>query len=123
MRLLADENVPRLLVRALRDAGHDVTSAAEDFPSAADEVVLNRARDEARVLVTFDADFGRMIFAERHRPPPGVIYLRSPPPSPDETVGRVLRVLAADAPSIDGYFVSIDSTSRFHPLPGKINDG
>ena len=119
MRLLADENLPGVLVRALRQAGHDVVSAAETFPSAADDAVLAFARDEMRVLVTFDADFGRMIFAEHYAPPPGVIYLRSPPPSPDETVRRVLRVLAADAPAIDGHFVSIDSTSRFHPFPGK----
>ncbi|WP_174279873.1 DUF5615 family PIN-like protein [Sphingomonas bacterium] len=123
MRLLADENLPGLLVRALRDAGHDVLSASETFPSAADEAVLDRARTEARILVTFDADFGRMIFAERRVPPPGVLYLRSPPPSPDETARRVLRVLAADAPAIDGYFVSVDTTTRFHPLPGKGDNG
>ena len=118
MRLLADENLPHALVRALREAGHDVLSASETFSAASDETVLDRARTEARVLITFDADFGRMIFAEHFAPPPGVIYLRSPPPSPDETVRRVLRVLANDAPAIDGYFVSIDTTSRFHPLPG-----
>ncbi len=69
------------------------------------------------VLVTFDADFGRMIFAEHHPSPRAVIYLRSPPPSPAETVRRILRVLASDAPLIDGHFVSVDATSRYHPLP------
>jgi predicted nuclease of predicted toxin-antitoxin system len=123
VRLLTDENIPAALVRALRAAGYDVLSASEAFPSSGDEWVLARAREEDRVLITFDSDFGRMIFAEGHAPPRGVVYLRSPPPSPTETVTRVLKVLAADAPVVDGCFVSVDATSRFHPLPGRsIND-
>ncbi|MES2338917.1 MAG: DUF5615 family PIN-like protein [Pseudomonadota bacterium] len=117
MRLLIDENVSVSVARALTDAGHDVDLVATLSRSADDESVMEMAIAADRVLVTFDSDFGRLIFADRKHGPRAVIYLRSPPPSPDETVRRILRVLAVDAPSIDGFFVSVDKTARFHPLP------
>ncbi|MBX9899123.1 MAG: DUF5615 family PIN-like protein [Qipengyuania sp.] len=117
MRLLIDENVSRSVATALIEAGHEVERVATALPSARDDLVLAHAIVTDAVLVTFDADFGRMIFAERHASPKAVIFLRSPPPTPAETVGRILRVLASDAPLIDGHFVSVDATARYHPLP------
>jgi len=117
VRILVDENVSRGVARALADAGHHVERVAEVIRSADDAQVLAYAISVDAVLVTFDADFGRMIFGEHHPSPRAVIYLRSPPPSPAETIRRILRVLASDSPLIDGHFVSVDATSRYHPLP------
>ena len=117
MRILADENISRGVVQALIEAGHDTVAIADVSPAAPDDNVLDMAVREERVLLTFDSDFGRMIFAEGFAAPRAVIYLRSPPPSPAEAITRILRVASADAPTIDGYFVSIDRTARYHPLP------
>jgi predicted nuclease of predicted toxin-antitoxin system len=62
MKLLANENFPRLAVEALRDAGHDVLWARTDMGGAADDVILERAQDENRLVVTFDKDFGELAF-------------------------------------------------------------
>jgi predicted nuclease of predicted toxin-antitoxin system len=123
MRILADENIPKGMIAALREAGHEVAAIAEIQPQASDTQVLATAVDQGLVLLTFDADFGRMIFAEGYRAPPGIIYLRSPPPSPAIAIERVLRVARADAPSIDGHFVSIDRKARYHPLPESNDNG
>ncbi|MGH9202788.1 MAG: DUF5615 family PIN-like protein, partial [Vicinamibacterales bacterium] len=40
MRFLADESCDFTVVRALREAGHDVTSIAEISPGVDDEVVM-----------------------------------------------------------------------------------
>ena len=120
MRILIDENVSRGVASALADAGHEIELVAECLRSADDRQVLAHAISIKAVLVTFDSDFGRMIFAESHPSPRAVIFLRSPPPSPAETIRRILRVLASDAPRIDGHFVSVDLTSRYHPLPSRV---
>ena len=117
MRILIDENVSAGIANALAERGHDVERVAELNRSADDDAVLELAISTDRILITFDSDFGRLIFAEHKASPRAVIYLRSPPPSPEETVNRIVRVLDADAPTIDGFFVSIDSNARFHPLP------
>ena len=62
MRLLANENIPLATVEALREAGEDVVSVTEDSPGATDEAVIRWARQEERVVVTFDRDYGELVF-------------------------------------------------------------
>lgn len=76
MRLLADESCDFAIVRALRQAGHDVTAITEIAPGSPDEQVAALADDEDRTLVTEDRDFGRLIHAGSSRIP--VIYVRFP---------------------------------------------
>jgi len=63
VRFLADESCDFTVVKALRNAGHDITSIAEINPGVDDEVVLALALSEARVLLTEDKDFGLLAYA------------------------------------------------------------
>jgi predicted nuclease of predicted toxin-antitoxin system len=63
MRILADENVPGPVVHALRERGYDVVWIAENLASTADPDVLALAQDQARLLITFDTDFGALAFS------------------------------------------------------------
>ena len=58
----------------LVDSGHDVLSALERDPRAADEELLTLALEEQRILVTEDKDFGELVFVRR-LPHPCVIRL------------------------------------------------
>ncbi len=46
----------------LTEAGHDVVSAVERDPRAADEELLALAANEHRILITEDKDFGELVF-------------------------------------------------------------
>ena len=83
IRLLADENVPLASVDWLRAGGFDVASISEDAAGAPDVDVLRMAREEERVLITFDRDFGELVYRHASPVPPGIIYLRVPPASPE----------------------------------------
>ena len=61
MRLLADENVSRLIVERLRVAGFYVKSIGATTAGASDNVVLAIATGEGRILMTEDRDFGEMV--------------------------------------------------------------
>lgn len=56
MRILADENVPRVVVEALRRLRHDVDWALEDAPGAPDASILTVATRERSLLLTLDKD-------------------------------------------------------------------
>ena len=56
MKIVADENVPRSVVDALRAAGHDVVWALEADPGAPDARLLARAARARSLLVTLDKD-------------------------------------------------------------------
>lgn len=60
MRLLANENIPSVVVIALRAVGHDVAWVRVDAPGSSDADVLARAVRELRILLTFDKDFGAL---------------------------------------------------------------
>ena len=62
MRFLANENFPLTSVRLLRQAGHDVVSITEETPGVADDHILARAVIEDRIILTFDRDYGELIF-------------------------------------------------------------
>jgi len=51
------------LREALRELGHDVFSARENCPQASDEALLALAKEEERVLITEDKDFGELVFS------------------------------------------------------------
>lgn len=72
MKLLANESFPISSVVALHRANHDVRSLTEESPGATDERVLAPARDENRILVTFDRDYGELIFGRGLPAPPGL---------------------------------------------------
>lgn len=62
MRLLANENFPRLAVQALRARGHDVFWVRTDAPGISDREVMERAAADHRLLITFGKDFGELAF-------------------------------------------------------------
>jgi len=68
--LLVNENFPAPALKRLRAAGFDVVAVAENMPGASDRVVLERARELGRWLVTFDRDYGELVFLHELQPRP-----------------------------------------------------
>ena len=60
MRFLANENFPGNAVAALKAAGHDIVWVRTAAPGSKDKDILAWAEQEARVLLTFDKDFGEL---------------------------------------------------------------
>ena len=75
-KFLADENVPREVIDLARGNGLDITWVGELSPGIDDDVVLNLAYVDDRVLITFDKDFGEMAFRLGKQSSRGVLLLR-----------------------------------------------
>jgi len=103
MRVLADENFPGPALKVLRNAGWDVFSIAEQCPGATDEEVAALSEHEQRFLLTFDKDFGELIF--RHGLPAGlgVVLFRITPDSP-EAAADVALALVDSQMDLQGSF-------------------
>jgi predicted nuclease of predicted toxin-antitoxin system len=74
-RLLIDQCVSRLMAAFVFAPIADVAYVSDLAEGAPDTGVLSLAVREARILVTEDYDFGRLIYHERAPPPPGVVHL------------------------------------------------
>ena len=91
MRLVADENVDRLLVLRLRERGHTVTYVAEHDMGLSDSSVLDAAYRNDGILLTGDKGFGELVVT-RGQPCKGIVLLRLNELSRDEAIE-----VAADA--------------------------
>ncbi|PWU01674.1 MAG: hypothetical protein C5B51_22285 [Terriglobia bacterium] len=90
MKFLLDENLSELHAKTLRSMGHDVVSVVELGLSGADDLdVRDAAIEQARILVTLDADFANIL---RYPPAntPGVVRLRLHP-AVEEAIDTMLR--------------------------------
>jgi predicted nuclease of predicted toxin-antitoxin system len=76
MKLLANENIPLASVQFLRSCGLDIKAFGQEFSGISDQEVIQLAIEEERTIITFDRDYGELIFKHGYRPPFGVIYLR-----------------------------------------------
>lgn len=108
MRFLANENFPLVSVRRLRGVGHDVAAIVEDSPGARDRDVLRRAAEEHRIVLTFDRDYGDLIYRLRLPVPTGVVYFRFDPMTPEEPAEHLLKLLIMDGLSLEGKFTVVE---------------
>jgi predicted nuclease of predicted toxin-antitoxin system len=120
IRFLADENFPLPSVRRLRNEGYDVASIAEDSPGITDREVLARADREQRVVLTFDRDFGELLYLHnlQYKQLVGIIYLRFQPITPLEAAERVLAELNKPGFTIQHLYLVVERQQvRYRPLP------
>jgi predicted nuclease of predicted toxin-antitoxin system len=120
VRFLVDLNLSPQLALRLGDLGHDAVHGRDlGLGAAADEIVLEHARSESRVLISADSDFGTILAATRASSP-SVLYIR-------RTHGRRLEQLVdviiaslplvTDALDEGGLVVIGEGTARIRRLP------
>ena len=63
---------------------YEVQYIAEKHYSISDVAVIQLTIREQRLILTFDRDFGTLIFKSNERPPAGVLYLRMHQFHPEE---------------------------------------
>ena len=94
MRLLVDMPVTPRAIPHLQAAGHDAVHAATvGLSTASDQRILEVAHLEARVVVTADLDYPRLL-ALSGALGPGIVLFRGGSYSDEEMLGLLDRVLA-----------------------------
>jgi len=93
MKFLADAGISMSTVQAVRDSGYEVIHLREQglqrFP---DPEVIRKARDEGRIILTFDLDFSDLLALGVMRSP-SIIIFRLHDETPACVNSRLLEVL------------------------------
>jgi predicted nuclease of predicted toxin-antitoxin system len=116
MRLCANENIPEDCIVKLRQNGHDVLWIRESASGSPDIDVLARAHRENRLLITFDKDFGQLVFQHGAKASHGVILFRISQPSSEIIAERVLVALTSRQDWTGHFSVVDDFGIRMRPL-------
>lgn len=111
MKFLANENVPISSVNALKLRGFDITAIGIDNPSISDKQVMKIAIDETRTIITYDSDYGELIFKYGYKPRAGVIFIRKQPSEPLETAEILEKLTSAQNLTFERTLTVVDSDS------------
>ena len=118
MRFLADENFPGNSVRLLQQRGLDVLQIAADKQGSPDEWVLRTAIAQERTILTFDRDFGDLVYHHGQTPPAaGIVFFRAKSFVPTEPALWLLRLLELPL-QLRGFFTIVTpELTRQRELP------
>ncbi|TAK52035.1 MAG: hypothetical protein EPO24_15465 [Bacteroidetes bacterium] len=109
MKFLANENFPVASVRILQEAGYDTKFIGFECPSISDVEVITLAVQESRTIITFDKDYGELIYKYGHKPKGGVIFLRLKEFTPEEPAEYLLHIIRSTEIIFENYLTVIDS--------------
>ena len=116
MKFFADECCDAGIVASLRIEGHDVLYVLEEEPGLQDEVVLQRAYVERRILLTEDKDFGELVYRLR-KPAAGIVLIRIAVEQRQSKWPRLKKLIDKYADRLPGHFVVLNIDKfRFRPL-------
>ena len=105
MKLLLDQGLTQSAATLLKEAGIDTIHVAEIGLSAADDInILQKARDDGRVVVTLDADFHALL-ALSAAMSPSVIRIRIERLRAQALTDLLLTVLGEVAEELEQGFV------------------
>ena len=93
MKFLADENIPLEVIKKLKKDGVDIVSMSVISPGLNDEEVLSYVKTKKRVLITFDNDFGKLVF-NNQKENNGVILLRFVPQTAEFIYSMLKKILS-----------------------------
>ena len=104
---LADENFPRSSYEYLLELGYDIKSIQLNHHGISDEEVIEIGIKEGRLIITFDSDFGELVFRKGYLPK-GIIYFRLKTFRPKEPGQYVMNLINDPNIELDGYFTVVD---------------
>jgi len=116
LKFLADECCDTGLVASLREDGHDVLYVSESKAGAFDDEILSDAREQERILITEDKDFGELVYRLR-KPAYGIVLLRVDVNERHIKWPRLKKLIDEYPTRLEGHLTVVDAQKfRFRPL-------
>lgn len=119
MKFLVDNALSPIIAKGLKEAGFDAVHVRDiNMRSSADEIIFEHARQNDRIIVSADTDFGTLL-ALRKYSKPSVILFRTTDKRPQSQLSLLLTNIAEieDALTAGSIVVFEDSRIRIRELP------
>ena len=108
MIFLANENFPFPSIALLRQADYNILSVSELYPGISDLEVIHKAIADDSVILTFDKDYGEIIFKHSILNPPAVIFFRFKGENPTAAGQLLIEILTNRKLEVEDKFTVIE---------------
>jgi predicted nuclease of predicted toxin-antitoxin system len=116
LRFLADESFSCAIISVLREKGHNIKWIGEIAAGISDRAVYQIAKEEDRVILTEDKDFGELAVRFKLKTS-GVVLLRISSKEKELRQKRVFELLERFPDKLEGHLVVINPEKfRFRKL-------
>lgn len=105
---LANENIPLKSIFLIREAGYTIYSVSEIMAGSKDAVVLKYACENRLIILTFDRDYGELIYRHKSPIPEGIVFFRFVPLKSSEPAEILLQILKQKKVSFTRKFTVIE---------------
>lgn len=110
MKFLADENIEREFIEALRKANFDILSVRESYIGIGDDEILQIAANEKAIILTYDTDFGDLVFRFGFKSR-GVMLLRLSGLSLSEKMDKTILAIREHEAELENAFTVVSANS------------
>lgn len=119
MKLIVDMCLSPDLIEGLRNAGHEADHWSHvGDPRALDDVIIEWAFNEGRVILTHDLDFNALLY-NSNGAGPSVVIVREQDTAPEMILQPIIRVLSQfESELLEGALISMGRhVARVRRLP------
>lgn len=110
MKFLANENFPQPSIDLIKSSGFEVSSITMLHAGISDHEVISIALQEDLIILTFDKDYGEIIFKENIPNPPSVVFFRYKGDSPRFAGEAICRIIAEGQIELLNRFTVVEET-------------
>jgi predicted nuclease of predicted toxin-antitoxin system len=111
MKFLANENFPMPSVKLLREIKINIESITEYSPGISDIQVIQIAQKEKRIILTFDKDYGELIFRHNIKQPPAVVFFRFKGASPTFAGDLLKKIIVENEIKLENTFTVVEENN------------